>query len=273
MLKIPGYTTSGLLPNRSHGNIFLGTRNSDSLQIAIKCVERDELPNTRNDQGRLFHEVQMLILLEHSNIVKLYDYGVTKSVIFLVTEYLAKGDLKNFLHFNQVKYDPIIYLIQLVTALNYIHERGILHLDLNPTNIGLREDGSLCLFDFGISIERDNIKLRSKPGTVIGTPSYLAPEQIALLQCYDERTDIYSLGCVFYEIFTGKKLFNDLTIEEVLKTKLINSDDKFIDVQSPFDNFLQLCIAKNPDDRFENCKQILNWIDEFYPQYNGKINH
>ena len=269
MITIPGYTIQGYLPDCDYDTIYLASRNSDSLPVVIKTAFRSPNISIHTPPGRLLHEIQLLKQFHHPLIIKLYDYGVTDNHIYCVTEYFRGGNLKNKIATDFDSIDSTRCLTDLVRALSYLHARDILHLDINPTNVGIRDNGSFCLFDFGIAFERLNIGCRSKPGTVTGTPSYLAPEQIAIPHKADYRTDIYSLGCVMYEVFTGKRMYHDEHESNVLKLKLSETDRDFDEVQPPFNVFLHLCVARRPSNRFLSCDQIQSWLEIFFPKQYG----
>lgn len=262
MITIPGYEVIDLLPQKYNNLIYRAVRNSDGLDCVIKASTVPEDVNFYDDCGKLFYEIQLLQRLNHSNIVKVFDFGTTDKIVYYAMEYCTGGDIKNKIQSGDF-FDIGIILKETLHALNYMHEKGILHLDLNPANIGLREDDSVCLFDFGISHEVNSPILRSKPGSVIGTCPYLAPELIRFPQKADLRTDIYSLGCIIYEMLTTKRLFEGSDLKSVLRMKMVARQLDLSAVPSPYDSLVDLCVAYDPNMRFDNCSQIIDWLIEF----------
>jgi serine/threonine protein kinase len=142
--------------------------------------------------------------LEHPNIVKIYDLGVSDDHAHIAMEYLPGGDLRHQIEQGVAESDAVKYTEQIASALADLHSVGILHRDMKPGNIMLREDGSIALIDFGLAKRIARKQDITGRGEIIGTPYYMSPEQGRGTEV-DERSDVYSLGIMFYEMLTGEK--------------------------------------------------------------------
>jgi serine/threonine protein kinase len=197
--------------------------------------------------------------LQHENIVHIYDYW-KKPHYCIVMEYVDGANLADVI--NQAGALPVdvavMIAIQVCSALEYAHMRGLIHRDIKPSNIMIRRNGEVKLMDFGIAHTRD-LEALTLPGTMIGTPSYMSPEQI-IGQNLDVRSDIFSFGIVLYELFTGMKPFVDEKTRAV-SAKIVN--DAFIrprrinsHIPRSLQRVIKKCLAKKPAKRFGSMLEI-----------------
>ena len=171
------------------------------------------------------NEIELITKLNHQNIVKYYKSFTENNKIYIIMEYFDNGDLQSYikaLKFDQDKKDKnkgeiwnIFY--QCMQGLNYLHSTGVVHRDIKPQNIFMTKNKIIKIGDFGVSAKFKNIetlrKINSLRGTIAGTPSFMAPE-ILKNQPYDEKVDIYSMGCVFYEIIFLKTYQKQKYVQE-----------------------------------------------------------
>ena len=157
---------------------------------------------------RFEREAKMSASFQHENIVHIYDYW-KKPDFCIVMEYVDGTDLADIIEkTGSVPVDVgIMIAIQVCSALDYAHMRGLIHRDIKPSNIMVKRNGEVKLMDFGIAHTK-KLQTLTLPGTFLGTPAYMSPEQI-LGQSLDNQSDIFSLGIVLYEMFTGIKPFQD----------------------------------------------------------------
>ena len=177
--------------------------------VAVKLIKMGAFPSDAfgNVRERFKREAKALALLNHPNIVRVYDYGEFEGAPFIVMELLDDGSLKQRLGRPIPVPQAAAILAPIADGLAYAHRKGILHRDVKPSNILFKKDGTPVLTDFGIAkiIEGPNAnRTITKDGVGVGTPEYMAPEQGSGRQI-DGRTDEYSLGIVFYEMITGRK--------------------------------------------------------------------
>jgi eukaryotic-like serine/threonine-protein kinase len=208
---------------------------------------------------RFLQEYEIVAGLKHQNIVRIYDLGVADDHAYIAMEHFPAGDLRQRMKTPLSPPAAVGYLEQIASALDAIHAVGVLHRDLKPANVMLRADGSLCLIDFGLA-KANEIEV-SLTGTreIFGTPYYMSPEQGHAEQI-DRRSDLYSLGVMFYEMLTGKKPYTGATAMEVIykhkRADLPEIAPQFADYRQ----ILLRLLAKSPNDRYQSAGALLQAI-------------
>jgi basic membrane protein A len=226
--------------------------------VAVKILRTEQFSPAQLEQvlQRFDREAKSLGKLSHSNIVSVLDYGEHESVPYLVMEYLPGGTLKQKLGTPLPWQDAVRILIPVARALAYAHLRGIIHRDVKPANVLLKEDGTPILTDFGIAklLEGTEGHTLTASGVGIGTPEYMAPEQ-GMGAKIDARVDIYALGIVLYELVTGRKPYlADTPMAVLLKhmTDPLPNPCQFVpDLPIEVEKVLIKALAKQPEDRYE----------------------
>jgi FixJ family two-component response regulator len=187
-------------------SVYLAESEDGNDRIALKVLRH--VPDAGG--GRLFdrflQEYEVIARVRHSNVVRIFDLGVADDHAYLAMEYLAAGNLAERLRPSLEPWTAVDYARQIAGALEAIHQAGILHRDLKPANIMFRHDGSLALIDFGLAKQMRLHAALTGTGQIFGTPYYMSPEQ-GHAEPTDERSDLYSLGCIFYEMLTGERPF------------------------------------------------------------------
>ena len=202
------YQIESELGQGAMGTVYLGLDPKINRQVAIKTLayqplDSEELPEIKE---RFFREAEAAGNLSHPNIVTIYDVGEEADLAFFAMEFLAGEDLsyycspKKRLPAAQV----INIILQTAAALDYAHRQGVIHRDIKPANLVLLPDGQIKVTDFGIA--RITSNSRTETGIILGTPSYMSPEQVAGKKV-DGRSDLFSLGVVMYELLSGVKPF------------------------------------------------------------------
>ncbi|MCC6978470.1 MAG: serine/threonine protein kinase [Candidatus Melainabacteria bacterium] len=233
--------------------------------VAVKLLHRPLAANPDN-LIRFEREAKAASSLSHDNIASIFDYGLLPSgQPFMVMELLSGMCLsdvieKNLVHSHE---DALNIVQQVATALSYAHSKGLVHRDIKPSNIFLIADGAgktlenvrVKLLDFGLAkwLDEEKLSTLTNSGTVLGTPSYMSPEQCRR-EKVDARTDIYSLGCTTYELLSGKKPFAGSTLDcmhaHLLEEPMpLRSHEKSAKVSFSLDQFVRRAMAKNPDKR------------------------
>ncbi len=211
--------------------------------------------------ARFLQEHELISKVRHPNVVRIYDLGIADDHAFIAMEYFPRGDLRARIARPLPPGVALAYLAQLASALDVVHAVGVLHRDLKPGNIMLRADDSLAIIDFGLAKESDPKTDITSTGEIFGTPYYMSREQ-GHGQALDERSDLYSLGVIFYEMLTHKKPYLAPTPMGVIylhgNAPLPVLDGELAACQPLLDRLL----AKNPADRFPNARALIDAIAE-----------
>jgi serine/threonine-protein kinase len=203
---------------------------------------------TAEEIARFRREAQAAGRLTHPNIVGVFDYGETADLAYIVMEYVDGPPLKNLLDKHERFPLPrIVQIMQdLLTGLQFSHERGVVHRDIKPANLMLTKSGQAKIADFGIArIESSSM---TQAGTVLGTPAYMSPEQF-MGQVVDARSDIYSSGVLLYQLLTGERPFEgsmSAIMHKALNTEAPMPSQISVTVPRPFDSVVRKAMAKRP---------------------------
>jgi eukaryotic-like serine/threonine-protein kinase len=204
------YEVSGELGRGAMGVVYKGEDPKIHRTVAIKTLRLSDFEEdvVGELKERFFREAESAGLLAHPNIVTIYDCGEEHDLAYIAMEYLEGEDLDKFTQKGSLLplRDTLFIVAHVAEALDYAHSKGIVHRDIKPANImRLRETKDIKVTDFGIA--RITSSSKTKTGVVLGTPSYMSPEQVAAKKV-DGRTDIFSLGVVLFEMLTGQKPFD-----------------------------------------------------------------
>ena len=198
------------------GTVYLGKDPKINREVAIKTLRYAEVPNQLEEvKTRFFREAEAAGKLSHPNIVTIFDVGEDHDMAYMAMELLKGEDLSDYcLEENLLPVERVLAIISSVAeALSYAHSQGVVHRDIKPANIMLLENDQVKVADFGIARVMDISDTQT--GVVLGTPAYMSPEQVAGKKV-DGRSDLFSLGVVFYELLTGEKPFKGDSITGVM---------------------------------------------------------
>jgi len=238
-------------------------------EVAVKLIRREAFSSEVVGLvlKRFDREAKALARLSHPNIVNIYDYGEHDGSPYLVMQYVAGGTLRQKIG-RPIAYSKAVeLLLPVARALEYAHERDILHRDVKPGNILLGQRGEPLLSDFGIAKLMESHEVGTLTGTNVGvgTPEYMAPEQ-GMGQTVDGRADIYALGIIFYELLTGHKPFTaDTPMAVILKHVIepLPSPRQFApDLPSRVEAVLNTALAKKPEGRYANMTALIGALEE-----------
>jgi hypothetical protein len=208
---------------------------------------------------RFLQEYEIVAGLNHKNIVRIYDLGVADDHAYIAMEHFPAGDLRERMKRPLTPATALRFLEQIASALEAIHSVGVLHRDLKPANVMLRPDGTVSLIDFGLAKANENDISLTGTREIFGTPYYMSPEQ-GHAEIIDARSDLYSLGVVFYEMLIGRKPFNGATAMEVIyKHKRVELPEIAPEFAS-YEGLLRGLLAKSPDNRFQSARALLTAI-------------
>src|SRR5262252_109272 len=229
--------------------------------VALKTIRADQLVGEQSETmvARFRREAQAAGRLNHPNIVSIYDLGEDNGVWFIAMEFVQGRELKACFEANErfKTADIVRIMSQILSALDYSHRQGVVHRDVKPANIFVLPDGSVKVADFGIAhIETSNL---TQAGTVLGTPSYMSPEQIMGLPV-DGRSDLFSAGVILYQFLTGERPFAGATatttMQKVLKEEPLAPSTLNVQLPPALDAVVRKALAKRSDERFQTAQEF-----------------
>jgi len=203
-IEVPGYSILKEIATSNFSKVFLARSERMRRNVVLKVMNRGESSRELDDAERFQREYEIISSITHRAIAEIYDFGTLPHHLYLAMEYFPCGDLRDRLRNPMSVNESLYYLRSIAEALRVIHVFGILHRDLKPANVMLREDNSPVLIDFGLARRSMEEIDTTGIGQVLGSPYYISPEQ-SQGQRVDSRTDLYSLGVMFYEMLTGQK--------------------------------------------------------------------
>lgn len=250
---IPGYTIRCKIGESEKAFVYLASSEKLGRDVALKVskIQSDE----SNQQQFFAREYAAIAALRHPSIVEIYDYGVEGGHEYLAMEYFPLGDLKARIQRGLTEEESLKYLERIARALQVVHEAGLLHRDLKPPNVMLREGDEIVLIDFGLARNIHTGIGSTRTGVLRGSPYYMSPEQ-ALGEELDPRTDLYSLGVIFYEMLTGQKPFTGSTAMEVLQQHVNAPVPRLPEHLLHHQELLGQLLAKDRTHRFETAAQV-----------------
>jgi eukaryotic-like serine/threonine-protein kinase len=255
---IPGFRIVRSLASSYSRCVSLATDESTQRTVALK-VMRTSAETDPSTLRRFRHECRTLAALEDSNVSRVFKWGHADNLGFVATEYCPGGNLLERIRLRVSMQDAIEYLVQILRGLEAVHARGILHRNLKPTNLLLREDGALVLTDF--CIERDlidNPRITSTQ-TLVSDLHYVSPESVSN-GLIDLRSDLYSAGMVFYHMLMGTEPFKNNTIPALLEAHLHAPIPRLPRPLGSLQPLLDGLLAKKPGDRFQSAADALDGI-------------
>jgi serine/threonine-protein kinase len=256
------YQIQGVLGKGAMGLVYDGLDPNLNRRVAIKTILTSKLDaeTARLYSLRFQREVRAVARLNHRNIVQVYDFGAEGDLAYIVMEFIQGKELKDYFDANE-RFDlktAFRLMIELLDALEFAHEAGIIHRDIKPGNVMIEAGGHAKLTDFGVARVTDaggDQGEATRAGAMVGTPSYMSPEQIQG-QPIDRRTDIFSAGIIFYQFLTGQKPFEGTQF--VLQQKIVMEDpvwpSSIVQVPSEFDRVVARALAKEVEQRYQTAR-------------------
>lgn len=240
--------------------VYLAIQKSVGREVALKVMS-PSLASDPSFGSRFYREAKIVGQLSHPHIVSIYDVGSHKHYNFIAMDYLPGSPLQDRLEQGLDGIVAIKLVREIASALDYAHKQGYIHRDIKPDNILFRDDGSAVLCDFGIAKSlKSDIKM-TRFGAVLGTPHYMSPEQ-AQGKTVDGRSDLYSLGVVFFEILTGQAPYSGDDAVAVAVKHMTSAIPRLPREHKAFQAIIDKMMAKKPADRFQTGQELVIAIDE-----------
>ena len=252
---VEGYRIASQIGAGAMSRVFLAEREWDGLTLVLKVIELDLVKHHAHVK-RFAEEAELVSELESPHVVRIYDHGFTDELGYMAMEFFPRGDLKQRIELGLPPGDAVHCLANLAYGLDAIHRVGIVHRDLKPANVMFRADDSLALADFGISLRLASGRGVVRPGTVLGTPHYMSPEQ-GQGKPADVRNDLYSLGVMFYEMLTRAKPFRADSPAELVYEHINAPIPRLPAGLRRYQGLVDRLLAKRPDERFQSASDLI----------------
>ncbi len=267
MAQVREYRIISKIGEGGMGEVFLAEDENLGRKVAIKMLAPELMRNAELVE-RFKQEAKLQSSLLHPNIVALYTFFIEGGNFYMVMEYAEGETLSQRLKRVGLLPPHICLPIfnQILTAVGYAHSKGIIHRDLKPSNIMINQDDKIKIMDFGIAKALGNNNI-TKTGTKMGTVNYMSPEQIVGDKDIDHRSDIYSLGVVFFEMLTGKLPYKNTTsseflmMQEIVQTKLPSVKEFYPYVPEKVDVAIAKATKKDREQRFKNCDEFAKFFE------------
>lgn len=260
-LDIPNFKIIKEIGQGGMAKVYLGEQLEPKRKVAIKIVSPSS--NDPKILDDLKQEGDTVAQFNHPNIVTVFACGVVEKHYFLAMEILPGGDLKQKLDENTLEDAEVLKIMkEISSALAHSHHRKTLHRDIKPENIMFNEEGQAVLLDFGIAKAQGKVSEFTRIGAVVGTPHYMSPER-ALGKDIDERSDLYALGVVMYEMLIGKKLFEGDDTFAISYAHVHEPPPNLPEEKSALQPILDKLLAKSADDRYQSADQLTSILDKW----------
>jgi ActR/RegA family two-component response regulator len=255
-IAVPGYSIIKDIATSNFSRVFLARSERLRRNVVLKSMNRGESARELEDAERFQREYEIISSIEHRSIAEIYDFGSLPRHLYLAMEYFPCGDLRDRLR-NPLSVDESLYYLRTIAeALRVIHVFGILHRDLKPANVMLREDNSPVLIDFGLARRSLEDNGTTGVGQVLGSPYYISPEQ-SQGQRVDARTDLYSLGVMFYEMLTGQRPYTGRTAVAIMTQHTTAPVPTLPEATAAQQPLLDRLMAKQQSARYASVDELL----------------
>src|SRR5579871_2756705 len=260
------YEITGELGRGAMGVVYKALDPTIGRTVALKTMRLDVHGLDAQEMVRRFqNEARAAGVLNHPNIVTIYDAGEQDGIFYIAMEFIEGTTLHELLAEKRVlaTEEVLQYTRQISRGLDYAHSNGIVHRDIKPANIMITANGTVKIMDFGIAKSGGQV---TNTGQVLGTPNYMSPEQVKG-RALDGRSDLFSLGVILYEMLTGEKPFVGQNVTTIIY-KIVNETpitprDLDVTVHPGLSAIVTKALAKAPDDRYQTCADLVRDLENY----------
>lgn len=258
------YKLQTLLGRGGMGAVFLGVDTRLGRSVAVKVLPKSIAENSEATLG-FQHEAKIASAISHQNIAHIYEYGKCQGMHFLAMEYVPGKTLRNLLKEQQIDLSLAINIaVQICSALKAAHKKLIIHRDIKPENVMVTDENLVKVVDFGIaklneSGTEGNVKsFETLPGLMVGTVAYMSPEQVQR-DLVNERTDLWSLGVLLYEMLSGHRPFDGETPSDT-QAAILSKEPQPVEIVNEIPKLgkvIDKALAKDVSERYQNAEEFL----------------
>ena len=258
-IRVPGYSIVKEIATSNFSSVYLARSERLRRNVVLKAMSRGTSARELDDAERFQREYEIISSIQHRAIAEIYDFGALPQHQYLALEYIPCGDLRDRLRNPMSIDESLYYLRSIAEALRVIHVFGILHRDLKPANVMLRENDAIVLIDFGLARQLGGNLKSTRTGVLRGSPYYMSPEQ-AMGEELDARSDLYSLGVIYYELLTGKRPYAGQSAIEVLEQHVNAPLPRLPESLAHHEALITRLLAKDRAERTANAHEVMQAI-------------
>ncbi|MGH8250815.1 MAG: protein kinase domain-containing protein [Steroidobacteraceae bacterium] len=257
-VSIRGYHYVSQIAENPASSVYLAEKERSGEQIVLKVLHQPpDGGSAVKTFDRFLREYQIGAGIEHPNVARVHDFGVADDHAYIAMEYFPLGDLRGRIKRGIHPLSALTFMRQMAEALHVLHRAGVLHRDLKPGNVMLRDELSVALIDYGLSKHVQLEETLTNSGEIFGTPYYMSPEQ-GHGKDTDARSDIYSLGVIYYEMLMRRKPYVAGTPMQVIYKHAHSPLPELRAELKRFEGLLYNCIAKDPQRRYAGAEQLID---------------
>ena len=258
-MEIPGYRIDREIGKGGMATVYLAVQESLDRSVVLKILDKAHSSNAEDMTQRFIDEGRIVASMHHPNIVTIYDIGLAGDELYISMEYVQGGDLKKRMESHVTPKFALEIVARVGSALASAHAHNVIHRDVKPANILFRDEDTPLLADFGIAKQTDQETDLTSTGIFLGSPNYVSPEQ-ADGKKVDGRSDIYSLGCIFYEMLTGYKPYHSDSVIDIVVQHKTSPVPTLPEKLAIYQSLLDRMMAKSLEQRFANAEEMLKSI-------------